>query len=230
MSIPVSAGAPIFFVKKKNGDLRPVIDYRNLNKITKKNRYPLPLIHEMLHRFAKARVFTKIDLRGAYNLVRIREGDEWKTAFRCRFGHFEYTEMPFGLTNAPAVFQNLMNEILFDYLDLFCVVYLDDILIYSESLEQHYKHVSMILERLHENKLYAKLEKCQFSAMSVDFLGYIISDAGIGVDPKKVASITSWPAPTNIKTLQSFLGFANFYRTFLPKYSELVYPILCLLK
>ena len=113
----------------------------------------MPLIHEMLHRFSQAHVFTKIDLRGAYNLVRVREGDEWKTAFRCRFGHYEYKVMPFGLTNAPAVFQNLMNEILFDYLDRFCVVYLDDILIYSESLKQHQEHVSLVFERLQENQV-----------------------------------------------------------------------------
>jgi hypothetical protein len=224
------AGAPIFFVKKKNGELRPVIDYRGLNAITIKNRYPLPLIHELLHRFSKARIFTKIDLRGAYNLVRIKEGDEWKTAFRCRFGHFEYRVMPFGLTNAPAVFQNLMNEIFFDYLDLFCVIYLDDILIYSESEEQHIEHVSKVFQRLQDNLLYVKLEKCAFSVSSVDFLGYIISDSGIGVDPKKIESISSWPVPNSIKALQSFLGFANFYRMFLPHYSKTVGPMLQLLK
>ena len=124
------AGAPMFFVKKKSGELRPVIDYRGLNSVTVKNRYPLPLIHELLTRFTKAKFFTKIDLRGAYNLVRIKSGDKWKTAFRCRYGHFEYCVMPFGLTNAPAVFQNLMNEVFFDLLDIFCVIYLDDILIY----------------------------------------------------------------------------------------------------
>ena len=224
------AGAPIFFVKKKSGELHPVIDYWGLNSITVKNRYPLPLIHEMLHRFSCAKIFTKIDLRGAYNLVRIREGDEWKTAFCCRFGHFEYTVMPFGLTNAPAIFQNLMNEIFFDYLDLFCIVYLDDILIYSETPAEHTKHVKLILQRLQDNMLYAKLEKCAFSVTSIDFLGYIISDSGIGVDPNKVKSITSWPAPTNIKSLQSFLGFANFYRMFILGYSHMIAPMLTLLK
>ena len=122
----------------------------------------MPLIHEMLYRFSNAQVFSKIDLRGAYNLVRIKKGDKWKTAFRCRFGHFEYRVMPFGLTNVPAVFQNLMNQILHDFLDIFCVVYLDDILIYSENPDQHQCHVRQILERLRQNQLYAKLEKCVF--------------------------------------------------------------------
>jgi hypothetical protein len=153
------AAAPIFFVKKKSGELRPVVDYRGLNKITVKNRYPLPLINEMLTRFTKAKYFTKIDLRGAYNLVRIKPGDEWKTAFRTRFGLFEYLVMPFGLTNAPSVFQYLMNDIFRDLLDVFCVIYLDDILIYSETLEEHKIHVATILERLQAHHLFAKLEK-----------------------------------------------------------------------
>ena len=217
-------------MKKKSGELRPVIDYRGLNSVTVKNRYPLPLINEMLYRFANARIFSKIDLRGAYNLVRIKEGDEWKTAFRCRFGHFEYRVMPFGLTNAPAVFQNLMNEILHDYLDVFCVVYLDDILIYSQNPTDHTDHVRWVLTRLKENMLFAKFEKCVFSVHKVEFLGYIISDLGIEMDPKRISSIESWPTPVNIKTLQSFLGFANFYRMFIPNYSTTIVPLLTLLK
>jgi len=223
-------GAPIFFVKKKSGELRPIIDYRGLNKVTVKNRYPLPLIPELINRFSKAKIFTKIDLRGAYNLVRIREGDEWKTALRCRFGHFEYRVMPFGLTNAPAVFQHLMNDILRDLLDIYCVVYLDDILIYSENDTDHSNHVKAFLERLKEHDLFAKLEKCQFSVKSVEFLGYKISSSGIGMDPSKVNSVLNWPVPSNVRELQSFLGFANFYRMFVPSYTQIIIPLLSLLK
>jgi hypothetical protein len=143
-----SAGAPILFVKKKDGSLRMCVDYRGLNKITKKNRYPLPLISGLLEQLGRAKIFTKIDLRGAYNLVRIKEGDEWKTAFRTRYGHFEYNVMPFGLTNAPAVFQHMMNDIFREHLDDFVVIYLDDILIFSKNEEEHKKHVRLVLEKL----------------------------------------------------------------------------------
>lgn len=224
------AGASLFFVKKKNGDLRPVVDYRALNSITVKNRYPLPLIQEMLHHFSKAKIFSKIDLRGAYNLVRVREGDEWKTAFRCRFGHYEYRVMPFGLTNAPAVFQYLMNDILHEYLDIFCIAYLDDILIFSETEEEHTIHVRKVLQCLKDNLLYAKLEKCKFSVRNIDFLGYSISDTGIGMDLARIDSIVSWPSPTSVKELQSFLGFSNFYRMFIANYSLITTPLLHLLK
>jgi hypothetical protein len=224
------AGAPIFFVKKKSGELRPVVDYRGLNSVTIKNRYPLPLINEMLTRFKDAKIFTKIDLRGAYNLVRIRNGDEWKTAFRCRFGHFEYLVMPFGLTNAPAIFQHLINDILRDLLDVYCIAYLDDILIYSSSPEEHVKHVATVLERLQQNFLYAKLEKCEFSTTTVSFLGYLISTDGLRMEPARVASIETWPTPTNVKQLQQFLGFANFYRMFIHNYTRVIHPMLQLLK
>jgi hypothetical protein len=224
------AGAPIFFVKKKSGELRPVIDYRQLNEVTIRNRYPLPLIHDLLTRFNSSKIFSKIDLRSAYNLVRVRQGDEWKTSFRSTFGQFEYLVMPFGLTNAPAVFQTLMNDIFRDIIDVFCIVYLDDILIYSQTLEDHINHVSTILQRLRENHLFAKAEKCQFHVDTIEFLGYIISDQGISMDPERVKSISSWPQPTKVKELQSFLGFANFYRMFIPNYSAIVLPLLKLLK
>jgi hypothetical protein len=225
-----SAGAPIFFVKKKNGELRPVIDYRGLNEVTVKNRYPLPLMNDLLTRFNTARIFTKIDLRGAYNLVRIHEGDEWKTAFRCRYGHYEYMVMPFGLTNAPAVFQGLMNDIFYDLLDTSCIVYLDDILVYSPDLQTHIQDVTMVLQRLKDNKLYAKLEKCKFHVERTDFLGYIISSTGVEMDPNRVKNVMDWPTPKNLKQLQSFLGFTNFYRMFIPAYTETTKPLLMLLK
>ena len=224
------AAAPIFFVKKKSGELRPVVDYRGLNKITVKNRYPLPLINEMLTRFNHAKVFSKIDLRGAYNLVRIKPGDEWKTAFRTRYGLFEYLVMPFGLTNAPSVFQHLMNDIFRDLLDVYCVIYIDDILIYSETLEDHKVHVRTILQRLKDNNLYSKIEKCIFHASSVEFLGYVVSSNGISMEPSRVKAIRDWPTPRSIKDIQKFLGFANFYRMFVPNYSKTIVPITQLLK
>lgn len=153
------AGAPILFVKKKDGSLRLCVDYRALNNITIKNRYPLPLIPEALDRLRKAKIYTKLDLRGAYNLVRVKKGDEWKTAFRTRYGHFECLVMPFGLTNAPAVFQHFMNDVFRDMLDHTVLIYLDDILIFSDNEEDHVKHVKAVLNRLIEHKLYAKAEK-----------------------------------------------------------------------
>jgi RNase H-like domain found in reverse transcriptase/Reverse transcriptase (RNA-dependent DNA polymerase)/Integrase zinc binding domain/Chromo (CHRromatin Organisation MOdifier) domain len=224
------AGAPILFIKKKDGNLRLCVDYRGLNGITVKNRYPLPLISEMLNRVGKARYFTKIDLRGAYNLVRIKSGEEWKTAFRCRYGHFEYRVMPFGLTNAPATFQHFMNDTLRNFLDDFCVVYLDDILVYSQTMDDHRSHVRQILDRLREARLYAKLEKCCFHVEEVEFLGYIISSKGIRMDPAKISSITSWPIPRSVHDIQVFIGFANFYRRFIFNYSNVLRPITSLLK
>ena len=219
------AGAPIFFVKKKDGSLRPCIDYRELNKITIKNRYPLPLILELLERVRHAKIFSKLDLRGAYNLVRIRSGDEWKTAFRSRYGHFEYLVMPFGLCNAPATFQHLANDIFRDLLDQFVVIYLDDILIFSNSTEEHQQHVRLVLERLRKNKLYIKLEKCEFHRTEIQFLGYIISPQGLHMDPNKIKAIVDWPVPSNVKEVQRFIGFANFYRRFIKNFSTIVTPI-----
>ena len=224
------ASAPILFDKKKDGSLRLCVDYRGLNKITVKNRYPLPLISEMLDRLSKARYFSKIDLRGAYNLIRIKSGEEWKTAFRCRYGHFEYRVMPFGLTNAPATFQHFMNDTFRDYLDKFCIVYLDDILIYSESRQDNIAHTILVLTRLRSANLYAKLEKCKFQVTQIEFLGYIISFDGISMDPAKVSAITSWPSPQSVHDVQVFIGFANFYRRFIENYSKIILPLTSLLK
>ncbi|XP_073465040.1 uncharacterized protein [Aquarana catesbeiana] len=224
------AGAGIFFVEKKDHSLRPCIDYRELNKITVKNRYPLPLLPELFQRLGTATIFTKLDLRGAYNLVRIRKGDEWKTAFRTRFGHFEYMVMPFGLCNAPATFQYFINDVFRDYLDLFVIVYLDDILIFSSSLESHRRHVKCVLARLRLHGLYAKAEKCEFEQESIPFLGLIISVEGIKMDPHKVAAILDWPAPTDKKGVQRFIGFANFYRKFIKGFSAIIEPITQLTK
>jgi hypothetical protein len=185
------------------------VDYRGLNKITKKNRYPLPLISGLLDQLRTRKIFTKLDLRGAYNLFRIRPGDEWKTAFRTRYGHFEYTVMPFGLTNAPVIFQHLMNDIFREYMDEFVVVYLDDILIFSKDQETHNKHVRLVLAMLQEHGLYAKMEKHEFDKSLMAFLGYVISPDGIFMDKSKVETIQCWATPSSVKDVQRFLGFAT---------------------
>ena len=220
-----SMASPIFFVKKKSGELRPVVDYRALNAITIKNRYPLPLIAEILDRLREAKVFSKLDLRGAYNLVRVRAGDEWKTAFRTKYGLFESLVMNFGLQNAPATFQHFVNDIFRDIMDVYLVCYLDDILIYSSSPEEHDRHVRDVLSRLRDNRLYAKLEKCEFGVDQVEFLGYVVSTVGVQMDPKKVAAVVEWSRPTTVKALQRFIGFANFYRRFIGNFSSIAKPL-----
>ena len=224
------AGAPVLFVKKKNGTLRLCVDYRALNKITIKNRYPLPLAGDLMDRLSSAKVYTKIDLRVGYNNVRIAEGHEWKTAFRTRYGSYEYLVMPFGLTNAPATFQSFMNDIFHSLLDVCVIVYLDDILIYSDNLEDHRIHVRKVLDILRKHNLHARPEKSSFHEDSIEYLGVIISPKGVAMDKGKVDVILAWPAPRNVKELQSFLGFANFYRRFIDNYSGIVKPLTSLLK
>ena len=218
-------GAGFFFVAKKDKTLRPCIDYRGLNSITTRNKYPLPLINSAFEPLVGATIFSKLDLRNAYHLVRIRAGDEWKTGFNTPLGHFEYLVMPFGLTNAPAVFQALVNDVLRDFLNRFVFVYLDDILIYSADLLEHQRHVRMVLQRLLENKLFVKAEKCEFHVTSVRFLGFIIETGQVRADPEKVKAVTEWPTPSSRKQLQQFLGFANFYRRFIRNYSKLAAPL-----
>ncbi|TKS65685.1 Retrovirus-related Pol polyprotein [Collichthys lucidus] len=219
------AGAGFFFVKKKDSSLRPCIDYRGLNDITIKNRYPLPLISSAFELLQGATIFTKLDLRNAYHLVRVREGDEWKTAFNTPTGHYEYLVMPFDLTNAPAVFQALVNDVLSDMLNRFVFVYLDDILIFSKTLSEHVLHVQSVLHRLLENSLYVKAEKCEFHARTTSFLGFIVAEGRIQMDPAKVSAVSSWPIPESRKKLQQFLGFANFYRRFIRGYSVVAAPL-----
>lgn len=227
-SSPVGAG--FFFVEKKDGGLRPCIDYRGLNQITVKDSYPLPLILELFDVLKGAVVFTKLDLRGAYNLVRIREGDEWKTAFNTRNGHFEYLVMPFGLCNAPAVFQRFMNDAFCDLNNRFVIVYLDDILVFSKTHLEHVSHVKQVLQRLRENRLYAKIEKCSFHQDHIPFLGYIISSDGFQMDPQKLSAVLEWPQPTTLRGLQSFLGFANYYRRFIKGFASIAAPLTAMTK
>jgi hypothetical protein len=219
------AGAPVLFTKKKDGSLRLCVDYRGLNQITIKNRCPLPLITETLDKLKGAKIYTKIDIYGAYNRIRIKEGDEWKTAFRTRYGHFEYLVMPFGLTNAPATFQAYINDTLREFLDEFCVVYLDDILIYSKNRKEHIQHVKKVLAKLREAGLYANTSKCEFFTSKTEFLGYIVSPEGITMDPSKIQTIQEWEVPRNIKDVQSFVGFSNFYRRFIKGFSRICRPL-----
>ena len=225
------AGAPIMFVPKKGGGLRLCVDYRGLNRITIKNRTPLPLISETMDRLCGAKVYTKLDLKDAYHRLRIREGDEWKTAFRTRYGHFEYCVMPFGLSNAPATFQAYINHALVGLVDVICVVYLDDILIYSEDPEQHTTAVRRVLERLQQYQLFVNLAKCEFDVERVEFLGFVISPDGVEMEASRVTAIREWPAPkNNVREVQVFLGFANFYRRFIYGYSRVAKGLTDLLK
>ncbi len=209
------AASSFFFVGKKDGGLRPCIDYRALNSQTTKLPYPLPLVPAALEELRGARIFSKLDLRSAYNLVRIREGDEWKMAFITPSGHYEYLVMPYGLSNAPSVFQEFMNEVFREFLHRSVIVYLDDILIYSRNLADHRHHVAQVLQKLRQFHLYLKLEKCEFHRPTVQFLGYIIGSEGIQMGQGKVKAVAEWPTPQTIKELQRFLGFANFYPRFI---------------
>ena len=220
-----SHAAPVLFVKKKDGSLHLCVDFRGLNKITKKDRYPLPLISNLLDSPSRAKVYSKIDLRHAYHLVRIAPGDEWKTAFRTRYGSYEWLVMPFGLTNAPAAFQRFVNTIFADMLDVCVIVYLDDILIYSGDMKSHQQHVREVLHRLRLHHLFAKLEKCKFHLDSIEYLGYCLSPEGLTMSLDKIQTILDWPEPRKVKDIQSFLGFANFYRRFIFNYSDIVVPL-----
>eukprot|EP00833_Pecoramyces_ruminatium_P006824 jgi/Orpsp1_1/1180856/evm.model.c7180000074882.1 len=219
------AGYPVLFQKKKDGSLRLCIDYKKLNAVTIRNSYPLPLINDIIERVKGAKYFTKLDLRSAYNLVRIKEGDEYKTAFRTKYGHYEYLVMPFGLTNAPATFQSFINAVLRPYLEKCVILYLDDILIYSKTLEEHHKQVRDVLQTLIKNNLYAKLEKCEFDKDKVEFLGHVLSGSGVSTDPKKIQTVAEWPTPTNVKDVQRFLGLCNYYRRFVNNFAKIAKPL-----
>ncbi|SJL16278.1 uncharacterized protein ARMOST_19798 [Armillaria ostoyae] len=218
--------SPFFFVKKKDGQLHPVQDYYKLNEMTIKNRYPLPLISELMDKLRSAKYFTKLDIRWGYNNVRIRKDNEWKAVFRTNCSLFEPTVMFFRLTNSPATFQWMMNDIFKDLIATSKVtVYLDNILIFLKTLEEHRKITCHVLELLRKHKLFLKAEKCEFEVLETEYLGVIISKGSIRMDPVKVAGIVEWPTPTKKKELQSFLGFTNFYRHFIKDYSMIVCPM-----
>jgi transposase InsO family protein len=227
-------GAPCFFVKKpaykNDSKLRLCMDYRGLNKLTIKNRYPIPLISDIFRTLAGHKIYTTLDLPGAYNLLRIKEGHEFKTAFITKYGQYEFLVMPFGLANAPAHFQAMMNDIFRDYIGVFVVVYLDDIVVYSDSMDEHWTQVRAVLQVLRENQLYCRLEKCHFAQEQITYLGYILSQTGLSMDPLKVKAITEWPEPKNVNELQIFLGFANFYRRLIRGYATLTAPLTTMLQ
>ncbi|WVZ57271.1 hypothetical protein U9M48_007676 [Paspalum notatum var. saurae] len=209
-------GAPVIFVPKKDGTQRMCIDYRALNDVTVKNKYPLPRIDDLFDQLKGASVFSKIDLRSGYHQLKIRASDIPKTAFVTRYGLYEFTVMSFGLTNAPAYFMYLMNKVFMEYLDKFVVVFIDDILVFSINEEEHEKHLRM---------LYAKLSKCEFWLFEVSFLGHIISKGGISIDPSKIKAVQDWVAPRNVSEIRSFLGLAGYYRRFVKNFSKIAQPL-----
>ena len=201
------------------------IDYRALKKQTIKNQVPLPRIDEVWDQVGGAKYFSIIDLKSGYHQIRVRKEDIYKTAFRTRYGQFEFLVTPFGLTGAPGCFQTLMNILLRPFLDKFVLVYLDDILIYSKTKAEHLKHIDTVLSVLSENKLYAKLSKCEFMKHEVEYLGHVIGHNEIKVNPNKINAILSWNTPITVKEIQSFLGLCNYYRRFVPHFSTIAAPL-----
>ncbi|GJT14586.1 reverse transcriptase domain-containing protein [Tanacetum coccineum] len=218
-------GAPVLFVKKKDGSMRMCIDYRELNKLTIKNCYPLPRIDDLFDQLQGACYFSKIDLRSGYHQLRVPEEDIPNTAFKTRYGHFEFTVMPFGMTKAPAIFMDLMNRVCKPYLDKFVIVFIDDILIYSKSEEEYEVHLETILDLLEKEKLYAKFSKCEFWLKEVQFLGHVVNRDGIHVDPSKVESVKNWKTPESSTEIRSFLGLAGYYRRFIENFSKIAKPL-----
>nr|GFB86877.1 putative reverse transcriptase domain-containing protein [Tanacetum cinerariifolium] len=218
-------GAPGLFVKKKDVSFCMCIDYHKLNKLTIKNRYPLPRIDDLFDQLQGLSMYSKIDLRSGYHQLHVREKDISITAFRTRYGHYEFQVMPFGLTNAPAVFMDLMNRACRPFLDKFVIVFIDNILIYSKNKEEHEEHLRIILKLLQKEKLYAKFLKCEFWLDSVKFLGYVFNSQGVHVDPVKVKAIKSWTALKSPTEVRQFLGLAGYYRRFIEGFSLIDKPL-----
>jgi hypothetical protein len=223
-------GAPVLFVEKKDRTQQMCVDYRSLNEVTIKNKYPLPRIEDLFDQMKGASVFSKIDLRSGYHQLKIRESDVPKTTFRTRYGLYEYIVMSFGLTNAPAYFMYLMNKVFMEYLDQFVVVFIDDILIFSKTEEKHEKHLRMVLGKLRSNQLYAKFSKYEFWLIEVAFLGHVISAGGVSVDPSKVNDVLNLMPPTNASEIWSFLGLACYYCRFIKDFSKIAKPMTRLLE
>jgi hypothetical protein len=218
-------GAPVLFMKNKDGTLRLCIDFWQLNKVTFKNKYSLSRIDDIIDQLKGVKIFSKIDLRSGYHQVRIKDEHISKTAFRTRYSHYEFTVVPFGLLNAPVVFMCLMNGVFRDYLDTFVIVFLDDILVYSKLEEEHEQHLRLVLQVLRGHQLYAKLSKCSFYQRQIHYLGHIISEEWIVVDPEKVEAIREWSVPMNMVEVRSFMGLVGYYRRFIVGFSKIAHPI-----
>jgi hypothetical protein len=223
-------GSPALFVPKKDGTQRLCVDYRALNAVTIKNKYPLPWIDDLMDQLRQAKFFSKIDLRLGYHHMKIRPEDIHKTAFLTRYGQYEYTVVSFGLTNAPAYFMNMMNKVFMDEWDKCVVVFIDNILVFSKTAEEHEEHPRIVLGKLRQHQLYAKFSKCEFWMEEVAFLGHVLSAKGVAVDPRKIEAVSKWQSPKSVTEIRSFLGLVGYYRRFIENFSKIAKPVTELLK